>query len=221
MDTLKMIHESLRQQLITAQTKYKQSYDAHVKETPLFKMRDLIWLSRRNITTTHPTQKLDHKRLGPFRISEIVGESKAAFKLELSSRMKIHPIFHISLLTPYHANILPGRVQPPSSSIIIEGFEEFEVEEILDSRIHYNKLQYFVDWKDYQSDEWIWESTEFLKNAKDVITHFHTRYPHRSSLKDLPPRRRFALSLATILSLTATLSAADQLISHHVSRSTC
>ena len=41
-DTLKVIHESLRQQLITAQLKYKQSYDAHVKEAPLFKVRDLI-----------------------------------------------------------------------------------------------------------------------------------------------------------------------------------
>ena len=144
-------------------------------------------------------------------------ESKATFKLELSSRMKIHPIFHISLLTPYHINILPERVQSSSSSIIIEGFEEFEVEEILDSRIHYNKLQYFIDWKDYQSDEWIWESIEFLKNAKDAITHFHTRYSHRSSLKDLSPRRRFALSLIIILSLTVILSTIDQLSSYHVS----
>ena len=41
-ETLKVIHESLRQQLTTAQTKYKQSYDAYVKETPPFKMRDLV-----------------------------------------------------------------------------------------------------------------------------------------------------------------------------------
>ncbi len=136
--------------------------------------------------------------------------------------MKVHPIFHVSLLTPYHANTLPGRVQPPPSSIIVEEFEEFEVEEILDSRIHYNKLQYFVDWKDYKSDEWTWESIEFLKNAKDAIARFHTRYPHRFSVKDLPPRRRFALSLAIMLPLTAntaTLPVVGQLISHHVSRS--
>ena len=99
-------------------------------------------------------------------------ESKSAFKLELSSCMKIYPIFHVLLFTLYHINILSERVQSPSSSIIIEEFEEFEVEEILDSWIYYNKLQYFVDWKDYKSDEWIWESIEFLKNAKDVIARF-------------------------------------------------
>jgi len=140
MDTLKMIHESLRQQLIMTQIKYKQSYDTHVKETPPFKVRNLIWLSRRNIITTHSTQKLDHKHLDPFRILEIVGESKVAFKLDLSSCMKVHSIFHVSLFTLYHVNTLPGRVQSSSSPIIVEGFEEFEVEEILDSWIHYNKL---------------------------------------------------------------------------------
>src|SRR5436189_6225952 len=105
-ETLKVIHESLRHQLISAQDKYKQSYDTHVKLAPLFKIGDLVWLSRRNITTTRPSQKLDHKRLGPFRISEVVGESKSAFKLELPARMKVHPVFHVSLLTPYHANTL-------------------------------------------------------------------------------------------------------------------
>ena len=139
-ETLKVIHESLRHQLISAQDKYKQSYDTHVKLAPLFKIGDLVWLSRRNITTTRLSQKQDHKRLGPFRISEVVGESKSAFKLELPARMKVHPVFHVSLLTPYRANMLPGRVQPPPPPVVVEGFEEFEVEEILDSWIHYNKL---------------------------------------------------------------------------------
>ena len=136
--------------------------------------------------------------------------------------MKIYPIFHVLLFTLYHINILSERVQSPSSSIIIEEFEEFEVEEILDSWIYYNKLQYFVDWKDYKSDEWIWESIEFLKNAKDVIARFHICYSHRSSLKDLSPRRCFALSFIIMLSLTVniiTLSIIDQFNSYHVSRS--
>ena len=60
-ETLKVIHESLRQQLASAQDKYKNSYDTHVKPAPPFKVGDLVWLSRRNIIMTHPSQKLDHK----------------------------------------------------------------------------------------------------------------------------------------------------------------
>src|SRR5947207_13487508 len=41
-ETLKVIHESLRQQLTTAHTKYKQSYDAHIKATPHFNVVHLI-----------------------------------------------------------------------------------------------------------------------------------------------------------------------------------
>ena len=157
METLKVIHESLRQQLTSAQDKYKKSYDTCVKPAPPFKVGDLVW---RNITTTRPSQKLDHRWLGPFRIMEIIGESKSAFKLELPPHMKVHPVFH--------ANTLSGRVQPPPLPIIVEGFEEFEVQEILDSRIHYDKLQYLVDWKGYKPHECTWEPARFLKHATDV-----------------------------------------------------
>ena len=114
--------------------------------------------------------------------------------------MKVHPVFHVSLLTPYQANTLPGRVQPPPPPIIVEGFEEFEVQEILDSRIHYNKLQYFVDWKNYGPHERTWEPAKFLNHAKEAVARFHTRHPNRPSPKDISPGARgVALSLSTIL----------------------
>jgi len=78
---------------------------------------------------------LDVKRLGPFKILKVVGESKLAFKLELPQHMRIHPVFHTSLLEPYHVNTIPGRTQPPPPPIVVEDHEEFKVEKILDSKI--------------------------------------------------------------------------------------
>jgi hypothetical protein len=40
------------------------------KEVPTFEPGDLVWFSRRHITATHPSSKLDVKRLGPFKILE-------------------------------------------------------------------------------------------------------------------------------------------------------
>jgi hypothetical protein len=49
--------------------------------------------------------------------------------------MKIHPVFHVSLLEPLAGDPLPNQVIPPPPPIKVEGEEEFWVKEILDSRI--------------------------------------------------------------------------------------
>ena len=95
------IYKRIKENLQQAQAKYKEFYDANHKESPPFQVGDLVWLSRRNITTSRPSAKLDYKRLGPFKILKVVGESKMAFKLDLPASMKIHPVFHSSLLYPY------------------------------------------------------------------------------------------------------------------------
>ena len=56
--------------------------------------------------------------------------------------MKIHNVFHVLLLEPYTGTNEPNN--PPSPPIEVEKQEEYKVEEILDRRIHYNKLQYLV-----------------------------------------------------------------------------
>ena len=95
---------------------------------------------------TRPSQKLDVKRMGPFKILGVVGDGKMAYRLELPARMgKIHPVFHVSLLEPYHENKWEGRVQEPPPPEEIEGELEYEVEEILDSKIVRGKLKYLVN----------------------------------------------------------------------------
>jgi len=49
--------------------------------------------------------------------------------------MKIHPIFHVSLLETYQESNFPGRIQSLPFIVEINDHEEYEVEEILDSRI--------------------------------------------------------------------------------------
>ena len=57
---------------------------------------DKVWLSSKHITTKRPSRKLDHKLLGPFEIIKPVGS--LAYELKLPPTMKIHPVFHLSLL---------------------------------------------------------------------------------------------------------------------------
>ena len=73
------------------------------------------------------SKKLLPRGIGPFRIVKNMGN--VAYKLELLETLKIHPVFHVSLLKPYRAF---GKVQPPPSPIIKEDDELlFEVEQVL------------------------------------------------------------------------------------------
>jgi len=49
---------------------------------------------------------------------------------------------------------LPGQVMPPPLPVIVEGEEEWEVEEILDSRRMQGRLQYLVKWRVFADPTW-------------------------------------------------------------------
>ncbi len=74
------IQQNLRDELQRAQTIYKDYADKHRLPHP-FHLGDTVWLLLRNIATTRPCNKLDYRRLGPFKILEQMNE--VAFRLQL------------------------------------------------------------------------------------------------------------------------------------------
>ena len=133
-------------------------------------------LDGRNITTIRPTRKFADKWYGPFEVIEKIGA--AAYKLKLPKTWKkVHPVFNEVLLKPYvDPSFESQKRRPPPPPEIIDDEEEYEVEEVLDSRLHRGKLQYLVKWTGY--DETTWEPCSALAtNAKDAIDEFHTRHP--------------------------------------------
>jgi len=174
---LSQLQMALKLQLQTAQESYKASADRLRNPTPNFKIGDKVWLLRRNIKTKRPCDKLDYRRLGPFVIQKQI--NPVAYYLELPATMKVHPVFHTSLLEPYRESSFPGRVQCPPPSIEIENHEEYEVEKVLDSRRKWGKLEYLVHWCGYDINERTWEPAENLANAPQKVQEFHRRYPQK------------------------------------------
>ena len=59
--------------------------------------------------------------------------------------------------------------------------DEWEVEEIVDSRWHYGRLQYRAAWIGYGPDPQ-WYPADNFENATELVDEFHTRYPEKLSL---------------------------------------
>ncbi|MBW0535172.1 hypothetical protein O181_074887 [Austropuccinia psidii MF-1] len=93
----------------------------------------------------------------------------------------IHPVFHVSLLKPVKTSRIPNWHQEPAPPIIIEEEEEWEVSQILDSKIKRGKLWYLVEWKGFSQDPEIstWEPIKSLKNFPEPLKGFHSLYPEK------------------------------------------
>jgi hypothetical protein len=137
------IHTEMETKLLEAQNWQKENANKFRKEHP-FHVGDKVWLFRQNLKTNRPCDKFDYRRFGPFMIIKQIND--VAFRLELPTSMKVHLVFHVSLLEPYKKSSIPSRSQAAPPPIEINGEEEFEVSEILDSRINRRKLEYLVHW---------------------------------------------------------------------------
>jgi len=158
--------------LVNAQE--KQSDQANKKRRYLeLDEGDLVLLNTANLTPQEnrkrPSKKLTSKFMGPFKIIKKI--STTAYRLELPETLRIHPVFHISLLKPYYPNE-DNEATETIQNITNETPEEQEVEAILDKRTYYRRLQYLVKWKGHPLHDATWEPLKNLENYKDLVKEF-------------------------------------------------
>jgi hypothetical protein len=63
---------------------------------PRFRERDLVYLLRRNIKITRPSNKLDHKKFGLFKVKRNI--KNISYEFYFLPTIRIHLIFYIFLL---------------------------------------------------------------------------------------------------------------------------
>ena len=95
------------------------------RDGPQLKKGDKVWLNTKNLKTKRLNRKLDHTKVGPFRIEAVVGPVN--YQLELPKNSKLHPVFHVLFLEKASDNT------PTATTFDYEPEEEdiYEVEKIL------------------------------------------------------------------------------------------
>jgi hypothetical protein len=68
---------------------------------------------------------------------------------------------------------IPKRIHDPLPFIEVNGEHEYEMEDILNSRIYNRQLQYLIHEHGYDTSECSWEPIKNLSNAMEKVHNFH------------------------------------------------
>lgn len=151
--------------------------DEHRRDVQL-NVGDLVYVSTEHLPLARQlSRKLAPRWVGPFPISAVI--SRVAFRVDLPVEYgRVHPVFHVSYLRPHVGPVPP---QPPAPLPLDDAAAgEYEVEDILDSRLGRTGPEYLVKWVGYPIFESTWEPVQHLANAQDILSSFLSRRGRRS-----------------------------------------
>ena len=147
-----------------AQKRQTEYYNRNRAE-PVYAPNQLVWLSTENLRRT--TAKVATKRwCGPFAIDRMVG--RLAAKLRIPENYRIHDVFHVSLLKPYHARPgLPTPYVPPPLGESEDPILEVELvleheEERTTNGKGTGKYRYYIKWLGFPMHDASWEPEDHI-----------------------------------------------------------
>ena len=181
------LHRVLQENISEAQKCYQGPVDSRCALPPLLEVGQEVFVKAKYFRMTRPSHKLSARFEGPFKVIAQPGPQSYILKLPDSLR-SVHLVFHISMLEPATLNTISDCTQPLPPPIEIDGDKEFEISEILDSKIDRRrkcKLQYLVCWLGYEGtdEETSWILTEEV-HASEAISDFHSAYPSKPGPMD-------------------------------------
>ncbi len=172
---MKKLTEHLRDEMLIAQIIYEFNVNFSRRSCSRYFVEDEVWLNVCNLSIARFVVKLDDHNVDFFKIKCVFKNNSLIIKLNLSAFMKIHSIFHVTLLNHIASDFLSSQRQKFREFVIIKNDERFwYVNSILNFKRDrcYNSslLKYYVDWENHFST---WKSFHLLNNCEQALDEYH------------------------------------------------
>ncbi len=172
---MKELIEHLRDEMLIAQVIYEVNVNRSRRSCPRYFVNNEVWLNVKNLNIAHSTIKLDDHHVNSFQVKRVFEKNSLIVELELSEFMKIHSVFHVTLLSHVTIDSLLDQRQESRELVVAENDEwAWYVNRILNSKLdqRYSSslLKYYIDWEDYFP---IWESFNLVDNCQIALEKFH------------------------------------------------
>ncbi len=167
-----------RQQLKKTKLIIEVQINKH-RRNVIYEVDDWVWLSSRNVKTTRLCKDLKDKQLDLYQITVKVS---IFYHLRLSVSMKhLHSMFSSKLLRSYSEDSLSEQHSESFRSITIKDDEHWKINDILNFRRYWDRIQYKVKWTDLdRNDEWYYVDKEKFDDSEKVLNEFHKLYSNKS-----------------------------------------
>jgi hypothetical protein len=104
-----------------------------------------------------------------LEVEEVVGKHGQAYRLKLPPFLKIHNVFHVSLLEPWNSQ---QCTIDEREFLKVQSHDKYEVKSIQDHRDTNEGRQYLVHWKGYSHNDDTWEPESHLENALEKVKEY-------------------------------------------------
>ncbi|MBW0516482.1 hypothetical protein O181_056197 [Austropuccinia psidii MF-1] len=177
---LESVQQVVKEELESAIRKLKKYAERNGAIPPDFQPGDKVCLASKNIKATRPTKKLSERWLGPFEVLKKIGSHEYHLKLPQKWN-SFHPVFPVSLLETVKKLTIQNQHQFPPPLVSVEEKEEWEVAQVLDSKLKRGKLWYPVEWTEFSEypERTTWEPDSDLTKSIDLVKEFYTFYPDK------------------------------------------
>ena len=152
---LKEAVEMAQAAMATAQERQEEYANRARQVAEQFRVGDKVWLRLNNVKTNRPSKKLDWRN-AKYTVTELIGSHAC----RLDTPPGIHNVFHVMQLKRAGDDPLPSQVQDDTQPPAIvpeddpDGGEEWQVEEILESRKTRGTTKVLVKWTGYAQPTW-------------------------------------------------------------------